>query len=76
MDGTTRMVSSPANILPKTTTPTTNVTPQTLVKVNTPTQHILPAQTQQKVQIMKGADGKLQVKGLMPGRFTVQLSYT
>lgn len=26
------------------------------------------AQTQQKVQILKGADGKLTVKGLMPGK--------
>lgn len=29
---------------------------------------LFAAQTPQKVQILKSADGKLQVKGLMPGK--------
>ncbi|XP_046429162.1 nucleosome-remodeling factor subunit NURF301 isoform X3 [Neodiprion fabricii] len=90
-DGTTRVVSGPTSILPKTTV--TSQTPQSqpqqqqsLIKVtnqgtvqinhtnqvsaasNTPVQHV-----QQRVQILRGPDGKLQVRGLMPGQQLVQM---
>ncbi|XP_012254800.2 nucleosome-remodeling factor subunit NURF301 isoform X2 [Athalia rosae] len=88
-DGTTRVVSGPTSILPKNTTTSqiTHSQPQqqqSLIKVtsqtagqvnhttqgasNTPVQHV-----QQRVQILRGPDGKLQVRGLMPGQQLVQM---
>ncbi|RZF42669.1 hypothetical protein LSTR_LSTR001464 [Laodelphax striatellus] len=85
-DGTTRMVSgTPPNILPKTVastvqaaaaTPTqTSASPQSVMKLQTtPTQvPAAPAQQHQRVSITKGPDGKIQVKGLMPGQQLVQM---
>ncbi|XP_058794232.1 nucleosome-remodeling factor subunit NURF301 isoform X2 [Phymastichus coffea] len=74
-DGTTRVVSGPTNILPK-TPQQQGQTPnqQSLIKITgqgtpaTSTQHV-----QQKVQILRGPDGKLQVRGLMPGQQLVQM---
>ncbi|XP_063224982.1 nucleosome-remodeling factor subunit NURF301 isoform X2 [Bacillus rossius redtenbacheri] len=70
-DGTTRVVSAPTSILPKTTQS------QSLIRVqapsaNTPVQPA-PPMTQQKVQILKGPDGKIQVRGLLPGQQLVQM---
>ncbi|XP_024944598.1 nucleosome-remodeling factor subunit NURF301 isoform X2 [Cephus cinctus] len=71
-DGTTRVVSGPTSILPKTAQ---SQNQQSLIKVpgqaatgNTPVQHV-----QQRVQILRGPDGKLQVRGLMPGQQLVQM---
>ncbi|XP_073972080.1 nucleosome-remodeling factor subunit NURF301 E(bx) isoform X2 [Rhodnius prolixus] len=68
VDGTTRVVSGPTSILPKGSNPNTpQAGQQSLVKISS------PVTTQQRVQISKGPDGKLQVKGLMPGQQLVQL---
>ncbi|XP_022917774.2 nucleosome-remodeling factor subunit NURF301 isoform X2 [Onthophagus taurus] len=92
-DGTTRVITAGAAILPK------NVpnNQQSLIKVqtttgqaiqqiqlqqpvqpNTPTQTLqqqakTTAETPQRVQIMRGPDGRLTVKGLMPGQQLVQM---
>lgn len=77
VDGTARVVTSPANILSKTSsiqtqqTSTAQQTQATKVQQTTPS----PATPgPQRVQISKGADGKLQVKGLLPGQQLVQLA--
>ncbi|KAJ8687395.1 hypothetical protein QAD02_023189 [Eretmocerus hayati] len=69
-DGTTRVISGPTTILPK--TPQQNATPaqQTLIKTPAPPGTQM---TPQKVQILRGPDGKLQVRGLMPGQQLVQM---
>ncbi|XP_012274975.1 nucleosome-remodeling factor subunit NURF301 isoform X2 [Orussus abietinus] len=77
-DGTTRVISGPTSILPKTTQQMQNTnqqqTQQSLIKGSqtasqaTPVQHV-----QQRVQILRGPDGKLQVRGLMPGQQLVQM---
>ncbi|KAK2580560.1 hypothetical protein KPH14_007689 [Odynerus spinipes] len=74
-DGTTKVVSGPTSILPKTSQTQSGNQQQSLIKVSgppgTPTgavQHI-----QQRVQILRGPDGKLQVRGLMPGQQLVQM---
>ncbi|XP_014598172.1 PREDICTED: nucleosome-remodeling factor subunit NURF301 isoform X1 [Polistes canadensis] len=72
-DGTTKVVSGPTSILPK-TSQIQSGNQQSLIKAGsagTPTgtvQHI-----QQRVQILRGPDGKLQVRGLMPGQQLVQM---
>jgi nucleosome-remodeling factor subunit BPTF len=64
-DGTTRVVTGPTSILPKTTGQQT----QSLIKIQAP---VTAAPTnQQRVQILKGPDGKLQVRGLMPGMINI-----
>ncbi|XP_054008049.1 nucleosome-remodeling factor subunit NURF301 isoform X1 [Hylaeus anthracinus] len=68
-DGTTKVVSGPTSILPKTQLQGNQQ--QSLIKVSgqaAPVQQI-----QQKVQILRGPDGKLQVRGLMPGQQLVQM---
>lgn len=73
-DGTTRVVSGPTSILPKTgqSQSPINTNQQSLMKTggtpSVPIQHV-----QQRVQILRGPDGKLQVRGLMPGQQLVQM---
>ncbi|KAK0170901.1 hypothetical protein PV328_008686 [Microctonus aethiopoides] len=73
-DGTTRVVSGPTSILPKTgqSQSPINTNQQSLIKTggtpSVPIQHV-----QQRVQILRGPDGKLQVRGLMPGQQLVQM---
>ncbi|XP_063972664.1 nucleosome-remodeling factor subunit NURF301 isoform X2 [Diachasmimorpha longicaudata] len=67
-DGTTRVVSGPTSILPKTTTTPSTPAPQSLIKGTPQT-----PQQPQRVQILRGPDGKLQVRGLMPGQQLVQM---
>lgn len=72
-DGTTRVVTGPTNILPKSTVQgAANSPQQSLIKVAnqsaTPTS-IVP----QKVQILRGPDGKIEVRGLMPGQQLLQM---
>ncbi|XP_039292245.1 nucleosome-remodeling factor subunit NURF301 isoform X2 [Nilaparvata lugens] len=76
-DGNTRMVSgTPPNILPKTVAPTVQAATPTqatsIMKLQTTTTQA-PAQQHQRVSITKGPDGKIQVKGLMPGQQLVQM---
>ncbi|XP_015431575.1 PREDICTED: nucleosome-remodeling factor subunit NURF301 [Dufourea novaeangliae] len=68
-DGTTKVVSGPTSILPKTQLQTGNQ--QSLIKVSNQAAPV--QQIQQKVQILRGPDGKLQVRGLMPGQQLVQM---
>ncbi|XP_077275780.1 nucleosome-remodeling factor subunit NURF301 E(bx) isoform X1 [Temnothorax americanus] len=70
-DGTTKVVSGPTSILPK-TPQTPGVNQQSLIRV-TPTSTASPVQVQQRVQILRGPDGKLQVRGLLPGQQLVQM---
>ncbi|XP_043274049.1 nucleosome-remodeling factor subunit NURF301 isoform X2 [Venturia canescens] len=73
-DGTTRVVSGTTSILPKTPQqqqqqqiqPNQQSGQQSLIKVAV-------QQVQQRVQILRGPDGKLQVRGLMPGQQLVQM---
>ncbi|CAH1403971.1 unnamed protein product [Nezara viridula] len=67
VDGTTRVVTGPTSILPKGATTQVQTTQQSLIKLPS------TVPTQQRVQISKGPDGKLQVKGLMPGQQLVQM---
>ncbi|XP_015116667.1 nucleosome-remodeling factor subunit NURF301 isoform X2 [Diachasma alloeum] len=67
-DGTTRVVSGPTSILPKTPSTPSTPTPQSLIKGSPQT-----PQQPQRVQILRGPDGKLQVRGLMPGQQLVQM---
>ncbi|XP_029040603.1 nucleosome-remodeling factor subunit NURF301 isoform X2 [Osmia bicornis bicornis] len=69
-DGTTKVVSGPTSILPKTQLQSGNQQ-QSLIKVSGQTAPV--QQIQQKVQILRGPDGKLQVRGLMPGQQLVQM---
>ncbi|XP_032667402.1 nucleosome-remodeling factor subunit NURF301 isoform X2 [Odontomachus brunneus] len=70
-DGTTKVVSGPTSILPKTSqSPATNQL-QSLIRVS-PTGNP-PVQVQQRVQILRGPDGKLQVRGLLPSQQLVQM---
>ncbi|KAL6258442.1 hypothetical protein P5V15_010398 [Pogonomyrmex californicus] len=69
-DGTTKVVSGPTSILPK--TPQAQGNQQSLIRV-TPTTTNSPVQVQQRVQILRGPDGKLQVRGLLPGQQLVQM---
>jgi hypothetical protein len=65
-DGTTRIISGhTTSILPK----TAGQQGQSLIKIQPSAQASVTAAppTQQRVQILKGADGKIQVRGLMPG---------
>ncbi|PNF38728.1 hypothetical protein B7P43_G14361 [Cryptotermes secundus] len=71
-DGTTRIISGhTTSILPK----TAGQQGQSLIKIQPSTQASVTAAppTQQRVQILKGADGKIQVRGLMPGQQLVQM---
>ncbi|CAL7947538.1 unnamed protein product [Xylocopa violacea] len=68
-DGTTKVVSGPTSILPKAQLQTGNQ--QSLIKVTGQAAPVQPIQ--QKVQILRGPDGKLQVRGLMPGQQLVQM---
>ncbi|XP_049831961.1 nucleosome-remodeling factor subunit NURF301 isoform X2 [Schistocerca gregaria] len=69
-DGTTRVMTGPTSILPKTAQQ-----PQSLIKIQPSGQTPVPGtpSNQQRVQIVKGPDGKLQVRGLMPGQQLVQM---
>ncbi|KAK9296382.1 hypothetical protein QLX08_009595 [Tetragonisca angustula] len=66
--GTTKVVPGPTSILPKTQQ---GGNQQSLIKVSGQTGPI--PQIQQRVQIIRGPDGKLQVRGLMPGQQLVQM---
>lgn len=66
-DGTTRVVTGPTSILPK----TAGQQGQSLIKIQSPVTAAPPSQ--QRVQILKGPDGKLQVRGLMPGQQLVHM---
>ena len=84
-DGT-RVMSGPTSILPKTTVvagqqslikiqPTPGQA-QTTVQIQgtaSPVQVQTPTSPQQRVQILKQPDGKIQVKGLMPGQQLIQM---
>ncbi|XP_011691661.1 PREDICTED: nucleosome-remodeling factor subunit NURF301 isoform X2 [Wasmannia auropunctata] len=70
-DGTTKVVSGPTSILPK-TPQTPGLNQQSLIRV-TPTTTASPVHVQQRVQILRGPDGKLQVRGLLPGQQLVQM---
>ncbi|XP_011646534.1 nucleosome-remodeling factor subunit NURF301 isoform X3 [Pogonomyrmex barbatus] len=70
-DGTTKVVSGPTSILPK-TPQAQGLNQQSLIRV-TPTTTNSPVQVQQRVQILRGPDGKLQVRGLLPGQQLVQM---
>lgn len=71
------MISGPTSILPKSEqSPQTPNRQQSLIKVTgTPIPAPSPAlqSIQQRVQILRGPDGKLQVRGLMPGQQLVQM---
>ncbi|KAJ8928258.1 hypothetical protein NQ314_019209, partial [Rhamnusium bicolor] len=85
-DGTTRVITGTANILPK----NLQTTQQTLIKTQTtsgqqtqqvqaqqPTTSATPTNpptkdTPQRVQIMRTPDGRITVKGLLPGQQLVQ----
>ncbi|XP_006608523.1 nucleosome-remodeling factor subunit NURF301 isoform X2 [Apis dorsata] len=67
--GTTKVVSGPTSILPKTQLQSGGQ--QSLIKVSGQAGPI--QQIQQRVQIIRGPDGKLQVRGLMPGQQLVQM---
>lgn len=70
------MITGPTSILPKTESPQTPNRQQSLIKVTgTPIPAPNPAlqSIQQRVQILRGPDGKLQVRGLMPGQQLVQM---
>ncbi|KAL0125669.1 hypothetical protein PUN28_004623 [Cardiocondyla obscurior] len=69
--GTTKVLSSPTNIVPK-TPQTQGLNQQSLIRV-TPTSTNSPVHVQQRVQILRGPDGKLQVRGLLPGQQLVQM---
>ncbi|KAG7208953.1 hypothetical protein KM043_015126 [Ampulex compressa] len=70
-DGTTKVVSGPTSILPKATQSPGGNQQQSLIKVSGGTAPV--QQVQQRVQILRGPDGKLQVRGLMPGQQLVQM---
>ncbi|XP_034937972.1 nucleosome-remodeling factor subunit NURF301 isoform X2 [Chelonus insularis] len=67
------VVAGSTSILPKTQSLNqTNANQQSLIKAaNTTNSPLTPVQ--QRVQILRGPDGKLQVRGLMPGQQLVQL---
>ncbi|XP_014482955.1 PREDICTED: nucleosome-remodeling factor subunit NURF301 isoform X2 [Dinoponera quadriceps] len=69
-DGTTKVVSGPTSILPKTSQGQASNQLQSLIRVaptgNSPV-------VQQRVQILRGPDGKLQVRGLLPSQQLVQM---
>ncbi|XP_025163350.1 nucleosome-remodeling factor subunit NURF301 isoform X1 [Harpegnathos saltator] len=69
-DGTTKVVSGPTSILPKTAQNQSNQL-QSLIRVAPATNS--PVQVQQRVQILRGPDGKLQVRGLLPTQQLVQM---
>ncbi|XP_033215194.1 nucleosome-remodeling factor subunit NURF301 isoform X2 [Belonocnema kinseyi] len=72
-DGNTRVISGPTSILPKTQQPQTPNQQQSLIKVASQPGTPNASQSQQRVQILRGPDGKLQVRGLMPGQQLVQM---
>ncbi|XP_018571402.1 nucleosome-remodeling factor subunit NURF301 isoform X2 [Anoplophora glabripennis] len=85
-DGTTRVITGTANILPK----NLQTTQQSLIKAqttsqqqvqpvqvqqattSTPTTNLPTKDTPQRVQIMRTPDGRITVKGLLPGQQLVQ----
>ncbi|XP_011866666.1 PREDICTED: nucleosome-remodeling factor subunit NURF301 isoform X2 [Vollenhovia emeryi] len=71
-DGTTKVVSGPTSILPK-TPQAQGLNQQSLIRVTPTTTTSSPVQVQQRVQILRGPDGKLQVRGLLPGQQLVQM---
>ncbi|GAB1859808.1 Nucleosome-remodeling factor subunit NURF301 [Camponotus japonicus] len=70
-DGTTKVVTGSTSILPKTPQAQT-LNQSSLIKI-TQTGTNSPVQVQQKVQILRGPDGKLQVRGLLPGQQLIQM---
>ncbi|XP_026828403.1 nucleosome-remodeling factor subunit NURF301 isoform X1 [Ooceraea biroi] len=72
-DGSTKVVSGPTSILPKTSpTQTSNQLQQSLIRVSQASTNS-PVQLQQKVHIVRTLDGKLQVRGLLPGQQLIQM---
>ncbi|XP_036150042.1 nucleosome-remodeling factor subunit NURF301 isoform X2 [Monomorium pharaonis] len=71
-DGTTKVVTGPTSILPK-TPQTPGLNQQSLIRVTPTSTTNSPVPVQQRVQILRGPDGKLQVRGLLPGQQLVQM---
>ncbi|XP_014211852.1 nucleosome-remodeling factor subunit NURF301 isoform X2 [Copidosoma floridanum] len=71
-DGTTRVITGPTSILPKTNQQGQTPNHPMLAKATATPSTPVPA-APQKVQILRGPDGKLQVRGLMPGQQLVQM---
>ncbi|XP_018314724.1 nucleosome-remodeling factor subunit NURF301 isoform X2 [Mycetomoellerius zeteki] len=69
-DGTTKVVSGPTSILPK-TPPTSGLSQQSVIRMTPTSTNVSPVP--QRVQILRGPDGKLQVRGLLPGQQLVQM---
>ncbi|XP_018361113.1 PREDICTED: nucleosome-remodeling factor subunit NURF301 isoform X2 [Trachymyrmex cornetzi] len=69
-DGTTKVVSGPTSILPK-TPPTPGLSQQSVIRITPTSTNVSPVP--QRVQILRGPDGKLQVRGLLPGQQLVQM---
>ncbi|KAL4097581.1 hypothetical protein QTP88_022332 [Uroleucon formosanum] len=69
-DGKTRLVTTPKSIIND-----SNVMNQNSIKIQSPNSQIVTSNnvTQQKLQCIKGEDGKLQFKGLLPGQQLIQL---
>ncbi|XP_050535545.1 nucleosome-remodeling factor subunit NURF301 isoform X2 [Daktulosphaira vitifoliae] len=69
-DGKTRLVTTPKAILTD-----GNIINQNTLKIHSSSPQILTSNTmtQQKLQCIKGEDGKIQVKGLLPGQQLIQL---
>ncbi|XP_015374966.1 PREDICTED: nucleosome-remodeling factor subunit NURF301-like isoform X3 [Diuraphis noxia] len=69
-DGKTRLVTTPKTIITD-----TNVINQNSIKIQSTNSQIVTSNnvTQQKLQCIKGEDGKLQFKGLLPGQQLIQL---
>ncbi|XP_065345796.1 nucleosome-remodeling factor subunit NURF301 isoform X2 [Cloeon dipterum] len=76
-DGSTRVIGSQANILPKAVAAVGGAASgqqqQSLIRLTSGTATPQTPPTQQKVQIIPGPDGKYQVRGLLPGQQLVQL---
>jgi nucleosome-remodeling factor subunit BPTF len=71
-DGTTRVVTGQTSILPKTSAQQG----QSLINKLQPSAHTAVApgpSNPQKVHILKSPDGKLQVRGLMPGMINIRV---
>ncbi|CAI6343705.1 unnamed protein product [Macrosiphum euphorbiae] len=69
-DGKTRLVTTPKSIIND-----SNVMNQNSIKIQSTNSQIVTSNnvTQQKLQCIKGEDGKLQFKGLLPGQQLIQL---
>ncbi|EEB14731.1 fetal alzheimer antigen, falz, putative [Pediculus humanus corporis] len=74
-DGTAKVVTSPATLVQKTTA--AGNLQQSLIKIQPQTdQHTFSIQGghPQRVQIIRGNDGKIQVRGLVPGQQLIQMA--